>query len=131
MILADSAITAEDYCALQMESILGSSSNPDFNEYDIREACEVPPLCYDLSNSDLLMNNATIQAKLGVSGRKWVECDTQVHLALTGDWMISLSDKVAALLETGFDILVYSGDKDFVCNWRGGEAWTNEVSWSR
>lgn len=27
-------------------------------------------------------------------------------------------------------ILVYSGDKDFICNWRGGEAWTNAVNWS-
>jgi cathepsin A (carboxypeptidase C) len=26
--------------------------------------------------------------------------------------------------------LVYSGDKDFVCNWRGGEAWTNNLEWS-
>jgi len=27
-------------------------------------------------------------------------------------------------------VLVYSGDKDFICNWRGGEAWTNAVEWS-
>ena len=27
-------------------------------------------------------------------------------------------------------MLVYSGDKDFICNWRGGEAWTNAVEWS-
>jgi len=26
--------------------------------------------------------------------------------------------------------LVYSGDKDFICNWRGGEAWTNEANWT-
>lgn len=27
-------------------------------------------------------------------------------------------------------MLVYSGDKDFICNWRGGEAWTNKVDWN-
>jgi carboxypeptidase C (cathepsin A) len=26
-------------------------------------------------------------------------------------------------LENGVKGLVYSGDKDFICNWRGGEAW--------
>ena len=26
-------------------------------------------------------------------------------------------------------MLVYSGDRDFICNWRGGEAWTNVVEW--
>jgi cathepsin A (carboxypeptidase C) len=84
-----------------------------------------------MTNSDKLMNNATIQSVLGVSGRKWEECDTKVHMYLTGDWMVNLADKVAAVLENGLDILVYSGDKDFVCNWRGGEAWTNGVEWSR
>jgi len=34
------------------------------------------------------------------------------------------------VLESGLKVLVYSGDKDFVCNWRGGEAWTNAVAWS-
>lgn len=27
-------------------------------------------------------------------------------------------------------VLVYSGDKDWICNWRGGEAWTAATSWA-
>jgi len=27
--------------------------------------------------------------------------------------------------------LVYSGDKDWICNWRGGEAWTRHVKWEK
>ena len=53
-----------------------------------------------------------------------------VHTALTGDWLNNLAGKIQAVLETGLRVLVYSGDKDFVCNWRGGEAWTNAVTWS-
>ena len=34
------------------------------------------------------------------------------------------------LLDGGLDTLVYSGDKDFICNWRGGEAWTDAVEWT-
>jgi cathepsin A (carboxypeptidase C) len=30
---------------------------------------------------------------------------------------------------TDLEILVYSGDKDFICNWRGGEAWTEATKW--
>lgn len=51
-------------------------------------------------------------------------------MALLGDWMTNLALKVSSILENGVDILVYSGDKDFICNWRGGEAWTNGVEWT-
>ena len=44
--------------------------------------------------------------------------------------MLDLSSKVTDLLNAGLDVLVYSGDKDFICNWRGGEAWTHEVDWT-
>lgn len=52
-----------------------------------------------------------------------------VHTALLGDWMLNLAPKVTDILNSGLDTLVYSGDKDFICNWRGGEKWTNEVKW--
>lgn len=28
------------------------------------------------------------------------------------------------------NLLIYSGDKDFICNWRGGEKWSNNVDWA-
>jgi len=54
-----------------------------------------------------------------------------VHTAMLGDWLLSLSSKVINLLNKKVNILVYSGDKDFICNWRGGEKWTNELEWSK
>jgi carboxypeptidase C (cathepsin A) len=54
-----------------------------------------------------------------------------VHTALLGDWMLNLAPKVTDILNDGsLDVLVYSGDKDFICNWRGGEAWTHGCKWS-
>jgi cathepsin A (carboxypeptidase C) len=44
--------------------------------------------------------------------------------------MTNLSSKVTDILNHGTETLVYSGDKDFICNWRGGEAWTNAVDWT-
>lgn len=44
--------------------------------------------------------------------------------------MLDLSPKVTDILNEGLDVLVYSGDKDFICNWRGGEEWSNKVPWN-
>lgn len=48
---------------------------------------------------------------------------------LLGDWLINLATKVADVANKGYLTLVYSGDKDFICNWRGGEAWTKALEW--
>ena len=76
------------------------------------------------------MGREDVKQILGVEGRKWAECNWLVHTALLGDWMTNLGTKVTDILNEGLDVLVYSGDKDFICNWRGGEAWTHQVEWS-
>ena len=54
-----------------------------------------------------------------------------MHTALLGDWMTNLAPKVTDIFNDGsVDVLVYSSDKDFICNWRGGEAWTDGCSWT-
>lgn len=83
-----------------------------------------------MSNSDKYLNQPDIEEALGVSGRKWKECKQDVHMFLLGDWLTNLAEKITNILESGLEVLVYSGDKDFICNWRGGEAWTSAVEWS-
>jgi len=122
---------ALEVCQLLTESILGNPLAPRFNVYDIREGCDKPPLCYDMSPADNLLAREDIKKILGVEGRGWTECAMGVHTALLGDWMLNLAPKVSDILNDGsLDVLVYSGDKDFICNWRGGEAWTNGCKWS-
>lgn len=120
---------ALEFCQLATEVILENPIKPRFNVYDIREKCNKPPLCYDMSPADNLLALDEIKEVLGVKGRSWTECNMAVHTALLGDWMVDLSPKVTNLLNAGLDVLVYSGDKDFICNWRGGEKWSNEVDW--
>ena len=44
--------------------------------------------------------------------------------------MTNLVTQVASMLDnTDLEVLVYSGDKDFICNWKGGEAWTHATPW--
>jgi len=83
-----------------------------------------------MSPADNLLAQDDILDILGVKGRSWEECNQVVHTALLGDWMLDLSPEVTDLLNADYDVLVYSGDKDFICNWRGGEAWTHEVEWN-
>jgi cathepsin A (carboxypeptidase C) len=71
-------LVALEACQLLTELILGSPLNPKFNVYDIREACEQPPLCYDFSNAGLYLNQDDIQKQLGVEGRKWKDCKKDV-----------------------------------------------------
>ena len=49
-------IVALEACTLLTDVILGNPLNPKFNPYDIREGCDVPPLCYDFSNADEYLN---------------------------------------------------------------------------
>lgn len=60
-----------EVCNGGMETILGNPVAPAFNVYDIREKCEKPPLCYDMSPADNLLHEKATQEVLGVAGRGW------------------------------------------------------------
>lgn len=119
------------YCQSIVGQVIGNP--PRFNVYNIHEACEHPPLCYDMSDETAFANDDANQKQLGIKGGHvdWATCNMDVHSALMGDWTTNMGLKIPAVLEAGKKILVYSGDYDYICNWRGGEAWTKEVEWSK
>lgn len=98
------------------------------NPYDIRLKCEVPPLCYNETSLTNFLNRADVKKAIGVSG-KWESCDQLVHTLLLGDWVVDVRGKLSAILAAGIEVLVYHGDKDFICNWMGGLDWVNIVEW--
>jgi len=100
-----------------------------FNVYDVRKRCENPPLCYDFSNLDKFIARNDVREELGVYNRSWSSCNMIVHTFMLGDWINNLQSSIINLLENNIKVLVYSGDKDFICNWRGGEAWTHNLEW--
>lgn len=122
---------ALEACQATTSSVLGNPLAPKFNVYDIRKKCEHPPLCYDLSNVSKFLAQDKVKKALKVDGRSWTECNMLVHTALLGDWLTNQATKVKYLLENNVPGLVFSGDKDFICNWRGGEAWTHNLEWSQ
>ncbi len=103
--------------------------SPRFNIYDIRRKCDVPPLCYDFSDVDQFLNRADVQKELGVEGRHWVSCNMKVHLALFFDFEVNAAPLVTNILSKNIPVLIYNGDKDYICNWEGGREWVDNLQW--
>lgn len=116
-------------CNILTQSVLGLPTAPRFNIYDIRRKCDFPPLCYDFSQLDVFLNREDVQEELGVPGRKWQSCNMEVHLALFNDFEVNAAPKVSNLLNKGVQVLVYNGDKDYICNWEGSQVWVNNLEW--
>jgi len=120
-------------CQLYVEGILaemGVTLGYFPNPYDYKIPCEDPPLCYDFSLADAYLAQPSVKAALGVTGHDWTDCATAVHLLLLGDWMTNLDVHIPDLLANGYNVLVYSGMLDYICNWRGGDSWTSKLPWS-
>jgi cathepsin A (carboxypeptidase C) len=101
------------------------------NPYDIREACKVPPLCYDFSGITKFMNSPATRKALGVVSKssKWESCNMGINLKFHTDWMKDFSSYVADMLNGGIPALIYAGDVDFICNYLGNQAWTLGLHW--
>lgn len=116
-------------CNLLMQSVLGDPFDPKFNVYDIRKKCDVPPLCYDFSALDKYLNRLDVRKELGVEDRRWTACNQIVHVAMMMDFETNAAEDVADLLNKDLNVLIYNGDKDYICNWLGASAWTDAVEW--
>jgi len=103
----------------------------NINLYDVREQCEVPPLCYNFTLVDAFLAQPYVIEALGVTGHYWTDCNRIVDLELVfaGDWMLNYANDIPLLLANNINVLVYSGEYDFICNWYGGQSWTHGMQW--
>jgi len=128
--IPETCILATDVCNL---GLIEPYSLTGLNPYDMREKCEVPPLCYDFSNVGVYLSRPDVQQALGVDGEhKWKDCNhaVAIEFELEGDWMHSFQDKLPDQLAAGIRVLMYAGDQDFICNWLGNQAWTRALEWA-
>lgn len=99
------------------------------NVYDIRKPC-VGTLCYDFSALDEYLNDPEVQRKLGVTREiEWKSCNMAVYADMLPDWGRDLSVVIPDLLQAGINVLIYAGDKDFICNWLGNRRWVDGLPW--
>ncbi|KAI5954928.1 hypothetical protein KGF54_001489 [Candida jiufengensis] len=124
-------VPATVYCNDNEFGPYGTSGN---NDYDVRKPCdEGADLCYEEANyiNDYL-NKPEVLKALGVEVENWNSVNKELNGAFlyTGDWMKPYINNVVTLLENNIPVLIYAGDKDFICNWLGIQAWTNRLEWS-
>jgi len=113
-------------CGGIMQTVL--QDNPGINYYDIRKQC-VGSLCYDFSKIDNFLNQASVQQAIGVS-RTWSECSDSVNERFSVDRDESFRFDIPVTLGAGYRVVVYSGDKDLICNYVGGINLLSSMKWS-
>eukprot|EP01059_Diplonema_ambulator_P017063 TRINITY_DN29062_c0_g1_i1.p1 TRINITY_DN29062_c0_g1~~TRINITY_DN29062_c0_g1_i1.p1 ORF type:complete len:447 (+),score=174.86 TRINITY_DN29062_c0_g1_i1:38-1378(+) len=122
----ETCVVAQTVCNQEM---MGPYESTGLNPYDIREKCQVPPLCYNMTNIDVYLNNPATQAAIGVKSQTWESCNMQVNRQFAADWMKNYQTMVPDLLKSNIRVLIYAGDADFVCNWIGNKHWTLALEW--
>ncbi len=123
--LVEAPLLSSALCNLGMYPIIGNPVYPWFNLYDIREDCETPFMCYPENGLEFYLGGRKFRSMVNETAKSgWQECNTLVHLGLMGNGQYNYGYYLKGLLNSGLPVLIYNGDKDFICNWRGGEAWT-------
>jgi len=120
---------AEKKCFLITASIIKSTLIPNFDMFDIRKKCK-KSFCYDTTNLKQFLNLKQVKEELGIGDRTWSLWSRTVKSIMKKDNMRDLSSSVTNILDHNIRVLVYSGDQDFICNWRGNEAWVNQLEWT-
>ncbi|CAI2370805.1 unnamed protein product [Moneuplotes crassus] len=118
-------LAAFKHCEYVTDTVVGNP--PSFNTYDIRDKCENG--CYDFSNIGRLLDLEEVREAINMDDRQYQRSSSRVFTKMREDQIDNLSPSVRYSLDNGVGMFIYSGDKDYICNWRGGEAWTNEIFW--
>ncbi|ODV72469.1 carboxypeptidase C PRC1 CYBJADRAFT_152644 [Cyberlindnera jadinii NRRL Y-1542] len=125
-----SCVPATVYCN---NGQIGPYQKTGRNVYDIRKNCEGSSLCYEgLEYIDKYLNKEEVKEALGAETDNYESCNFDVNrnFVFAGDWMKPYHKDVIDLLEADLPVLIYAGDKDFICNWLGNQGWTDVLPWS-
>jgi cathepsin A (carboxypeptidase C) len=124
-----SCVPASIYCN---NAMIGPYQKTGYNVYDIRGKCEDSGnLCYPaLGYISKYLNDKAVMSELGVEVSSYDSCNFDINrnFLFAGDWMQPYHRLVPDILAQ-IPVLVYAGDADFICNYLGNDAWTQELEW--
>ncbi|XBW36918.1 hypothetical protein QEN19_002497 [Hanseniaspora menglaensis] len=116
---------------------LGPYQQTGKNVYDVRKECK-GNLCYEETEYvSGFLNQRFVKEQIGIDpsqiDKEFEGCNFDINrnFLFTGDWMRpDFVEDIKFLLEEEIPVLIYAGDKDFICNWLGNLAWTNELDFA-
>jgi carboxypeptidase C (cathepsin A) len=78
-----------------------------------------------------MINRKEIQEMFKVKGYRQFRypCNSSIRKYLWDDWFDSYSQTLEYVLDKA-SIWLFYGDKDYICNWRGGEFLANSLNWN-
>lgn len=129
--LALTCVPSTMYCE---SKLFGPYSNTGLNPYDIRRKCDNEGgECYqDLLYVEDYLNLESVKEAVGASNIDiFSSCDEKVfrNFIASGDETKPFQQYVAKLLKKGVPVLIYAGDKDYICNWLGNKAWVDALEY--
>ncbi|CAG86697.2 DEHA2D02244p [Debaryomyces hansenii CBS767] len=123
-------VPANFYCE---ERLFGPFQKTGLNPYDIRTTCK-GDLCYEaLGYVDEYLNLDFVKNVVGASNiEMFNSCDDTVfrNFLFSGDGPKPFQQYVAELLDKNIPVLIYAGDKDFICNWLGNHGWSDALEYT-
>ena len=108
------------------------NGNPIFDQYDIRISASVgAEKSKRLAlNMNTFLNSPEVLNELKVE-HEWSLFNDDFYIRMVRrDWIIDCSVPISQLLDQGLPVLIYAGDKDFICNWVGNKEYISHMSWS-
>ena len=136
---AKDQLEVED-CENVLRDLLDLTANPDngcYNMYDVRLRDEYPSCGMnwpvDLANMKPYLRRPDVVAALHINPDKksgWEECSGAVSSTFTARNSVPSVQLLPDLIESGLPVLLFSGDKDLICNHIGTEKLIRNMKWN-
>lgn len=114
-------------------AMMGPYQRTGLNVYDIRGPCEDSSnLCYpEIGYISKYLNQKDVMQAVGaeVDGYESCNFDVNRNFLFNGDWLRPFHKRLPGILESDVRVLIYAGDKDFICNFCGNRAWPEKLEW--
>ncbi|KAF0698416.1 Aste57867_10945 [Aphanomyces stellatus] len=103
-------------------------TNPTRNIYDLRDPCSPNCSDYGMNKTNDFLNKVWVQRLMGVN-KGFVWSNDTVHNEFGVDFAKSTAHFVPEILAAGVRVLLYVGDADLICDWKGNDAWAKKLEW--